>query len=343
MFEYRPVQTRMRLRRRLPDEYRSSRLGRTLFLGITAQLLWLACCFWAYIVVAQTFDYEGFIVTASVNPMRVLVVVAALGGLALLLPRRLSNPADYVVVALFDISYVPFCTYWALTNQPWWQCILVTGYWGLVLLISRVPLSLKPYYVEGAQSMAFLIARGLVLLGGILIVAGGHLTLRLPLGDVYAVRDVWFSEGSWMSTYLFPWLANIVLPFLLVHAWKNRRVVGLLILGFAAYMLFTSTGMKAYLFMPALVAVVLVVARWRPPSLLVPVGLGVFASALILLDKVTGSAEWVSLGLRRAMFLPARLTSVYLEFFVSVPCVSTPYDRKSSGTAGDGCEQWACR
>jgi hypothetical protein len=321
MRQYRLVQTGVRVRGRLLAAYRGSRPGHRLFLGITVQLVWLICCCWAYTVVARTFDYEGFTITASVNPVRVFVVVAVLSGLALLLPRRFADPADYVVVALFDISFVPFCTYWTLSNQPWWQGILVTGYWALVLLISRVPIRLKAYYVEGAQTIAFLVARGLVLLGGILILAGGHLTLRLPLGDVYAVRDVWFAEGSWMSTYLFPWLANVILPFLLVHAWRNKRVGELLILGFTAYMLFTSTGMKAYLFMPALVAVILVVARWRPLSSLVPAGLGVFASTLIVLAKVTGSAEWISLGLRRAMFVPARLTSVYLEFFAVNPIV----------------------
>lgn len=293
--------------------------GSAILLGLTAQLSWLLCCFLSYSVVAQTFAYEGFVIVTPVDAARLVVVVLALIGLSFLLPRRLANPADYVVVGLFDISFVPFCTYWALSSQPWWQGLLVTIYWGLVLIVDRLPLRLTSRYVEGAQSAMILTAIGLTALGVVLIVAGGHLTLRLSLGDVYAVRSTWASEGSWISTYLFPWLANTLLPLLLVHAWKKRRLGEVLVLGFTAYMLFTSTGMKAYLFMPALVAVVLLVSAWRPPTSIVPVGLGIFAGAMLLLDTITRSVAWSSLGIRRILLVPARLTSVYLEFFTVNP------------------------
>ena len=291
------------------------------FLGLTGQLLWLLCCIWSYVVVVREFGYEGFVIVAPVGAMKLIVVVLGLVGLSLLLPRRLANPADYVVVVLFDISFVPFSAFWALSNQPWWQWFLMMAYWGLVLLVSRLPIRLPAYYVKGAQNTMFLVANGLVVLGAILIVAGGHLTLRLPLSDVYAVRALWASEGSGMSMYLFPWLANALLPLLLAHAWKNRRLGDLLVLGFTAYMLFTSTGMKAYLVMPVLVVLVLVFAEWRPSSSLMPIGLGFFAGAMILLDKVTRTLTWSSLGLRRSLFVPARLTSAYLEFFATNPLV----------------------
>ena len=297
------------------------RFGRALVLGLTAQLLWLLCCLWSYTVVAQMFRYEGFVTVAQPDAMRLFFVALALIGLSFLLPRRLASPADYVVVALLDISFVPFCAYWALSNQPWWQGLLVTTYWGLVLLVDRVPLPPTVHYVKGAQNTMLLVASGLVVLGGILIVAGGHLTLRLPLGDVYAVRTVWASEGSGISMYLFPWLANALLPLLLAHAWKNRRLGELLVLGFTAYMLFTSTGMKAYLLMPALVAVVLLVAHWLPPSSIIPIGLGILASTIVLLSNTPGGTVWISLGLRRSLFVPARLTSVYLEFFAANPVI----------------------
>jgi len=297
------------------------RFGRALFWGLTTQLLWLLCCLWSYTVVARTFQYEGYVIVAPVAATKLLAVVLALIGLSFLLPRRLASPADYVVVGLFDISFVPFCTYWAFSNQPWWQGLLMTVYWGLVLLVSRLPVRLPTYYVKGAQNTMFLVARGLVLLGAILILAGGHLTLRLPLADVYAVRTVWASEGSWMSMYLFPWMAFVLLPLLLAHAWKNRRLGELLILGFTTYMLFTSTGMKGYLFMPGLLVVVLLLAKWQPSSSFVPIGLGAFAGTMILLDNITRSINWSSLGLRRIFFMPAHLTSAYLQFFAANPVI----------------------
>jgi hypothetical protein len=296
-------------------------LGRALLLGLAAQLLWLVCCLWSYTIVSETFGYEGFAIVAPVGAMRLTIVALTLIGLSLLLPRRLANPADYVVVGLFDVSFVPFCAYWALSNQPWWQVLLVTAYWALVLLVDRFPLRLAVRYVLGAQNVMFLVARGLVLLGATLIVAGGHLTLRLPLGDVYAVREVVARDGSWMSTYLFPWLANALLPLLLVHAWKSRRLGELLVIGFTAYMLFTSTGMKAYLFMPAVTAAVLVVAERRSSSSIIPVGLGFFAGTMVLLHNITGQVVWASLGLRRVLFVPAQLTSVYLDFFTANPVI----------------------
>ena len=285
------------------------------------QFLWLTCCFLSYGFVVRAFGYEGFVLVAPVDATRVTLIVLALAGLSFLLPRRLMNPADYVVVALFDISFVPFCAYWTLSSQPWWQWLLVTGYWALVLFISRVPLHFATIQLKGVRRMTFLVARGLVVLGAILILAGGHLTLQLPLGDVYAVRAVWATEGSGMSMYLFPWLAHVLLPLLLAHAWEKRRFGELLVLGFTAYMLFTSTGMKAYLIMPVLVVGVLVIAKWQPSSSLMPFGLSAFAGLMIILDKITRSLVWTSLGLRRAVFVPARLTSVYLEFFASNPTI----------------------
>ena len=293
--------------------------GRAILAGIAVQLLWLVCCMGSYVIIAQTWQYQGFVVAARVDAAKLLVAALALVGLSLLLPRRLKGPADYVVTGLFDISFVPCCTYWALSNQPWWQEALIVSYWGFVLLVTRIPIHARTYYVKGAQDVMFLAARGLVLLGAILIVAGGHLTLRLALSDVYSVRAVWASEGSGLSTYLFPWLANALLPVLLAYAWRNRRFGELLILGFAAYMLFTSTGMKAYLFMPVLVAAVLVFAGRRPPSWMVPGGLSLFAGAMFLLDSVTGTNGWSSLGIRRVLLIPAQLTSVYLKFFTANP------------------------
>lgn len=298
---------------------RTPSFGNSLLLAISAQLLWLTCCLWSYRVVARNFGYEGFVIVTSVETARLVVVVLALIALSIMLPRRLANPADYVLVALFDISFVPFCCYWALSNQPWWEELLVIGYWSLLLLASRLPVRLHALRVKGAESAFFLVADGLVLLGGVLIIAGGHLTLRLPLGDVYVVRSLWGSEGSGMSMYLFPWLANALLPMLLVHAWKGRRFVELLVLGFVAYMLYTSTGMKAYLIMPVLVVVVLLIATWQPSGSFMPAGLAVFAGATVLLDRVTGTLVWTSLGLRRAVFLPAQLTTVYMDFFSHHP------------------------
>jgi hypothetical protein len=293
----------------------------TLFSGIVLQCMWLICCLWAYTAVVRAFGYEGFVVVTPVDVSRLVAVFLSVIGLSLMLPTRLANPADYVVIALFDISFVPFSAYWVLSDQPWWQGLLVAVYWVLVLIISRVPIHVQRRYLKGAQSTAFLVARCLVILGAILILAGGHLTLRLSFSDVYAARYAWGSEGSGMSMYLFPWLANALLPVLMAHAWKNRRPLELVALVFTAYMLYTSTGMKAYLVMPALIAGVLVIARWRPSGSFVPFCLGVFASVMILLDRVTHGVFWTSLGLRRAIFVPARLTSVYMDFFAVNPTI----------------------
>ena len=303
------------------DGGRAAGTQSALFQGVLLQCAWLACCLWAYAAVVRAFGYEGFAVVTPVDVSRLIAVFVSLIGLSLMLPPRLANPADYVVIALFDISFVPFSAYWVLSNQPWWQGLLVAAYWGLVLLISRVPVRVQRRYLRGGQSTAFLVARCLVILGAILILAGGHLTLRLPFSDVYTARYAWGSEGSGMSMYLFPWLANALLPVLMAHAWKNRRPLELLALVFTAYMLFTSTGMKAYLVMPALMMGVLVLARWRPSGSFVPFCLGVFASVMILLDRVTHGVFWTSLGLRRAIFVPARLTSVYMEFFAGNPTI----------------------
>lgn len=300
---------------------RSLGMGSALFQGTMLQCLWLTCCLWAYVAVVRAFGYEGFVIVTPVDVSRLVAVFLSLIGLSLMLPSRVANPADYVVIALFDISFVPFSAYWVFSDQPWWQGLLVAVYWVLVLLVSRVPIHVQRRYLKGAQSTAFLVARCLVILGAILILAGGHLTLRLPFSDVYAARYAWGSEGSGMSMYLFPWLANALLPVLMAHAWKNRRHLEFLVLVFAAYMLFTSTGMKAYLVMPALMMGVLVIARWRPSGSFIPFCLGVFASVMILLDKATHGVFWTSLGLRRAVFVPARLTSVYMEFFAGNPTI----------------------
>jgi hypothetical protein len=321
MGQYRRIHAAMRAHPGLSRTLQRPGLSRGLLLGLTAQILWLLCCLWSYTVVARTFAYEGFVVVAPVSTAKLCLAGLALAGLSVLLPRRLGSPADYVVVGLFDISFVPFCAYWAISNQPWWQGLSMVTYWGLVLLVDRIPLRTTLHYVKSAQNSMLLVASGLTVLGGILIIAGGRLTLRLPLGDVYAIRDIVAREGTWMSTYLFPWLANVLIPLLLAHAWKNRRPSELVVLGFTAYMLFTSTGMKAYLFMPALVAVVLLLARWRPSSSSIAIGLGIFASTMVLLGEMTGSVAWSSLGLRRVLFVPAHLTSVYLEFFSTNPVI----------------------
>lgn len=300
---------------------RTSSLGSALLPAIAVQLFWLLGCLWSYLIVVQKFGYEGFVLVAPIGAVRLAAVALALVALSVILPRRLVNPADYVVMALFDISFVPFCSFWALAGQPWWQLLLMVTYWGVVLLVTRLPLRSAASYLKGSENVMLVVTGGLVVLGGILIVAGGHLTLRLSLVNVYAVRAVWTSENSEMSGYLFPWLANAVLPLLMVHAWKNRRLSELLVLGFTAYMLYTSTGMKAYLLMPILVVAVLLIVEWRPPSSIVPIGLVFLAGTILLLGNTSGGEFLMSLGLRRALFVPAQLTSVYLEFFAVNPFI----------------------
>ena len=295
--------------------------GQALVWGPLAQLLWLACCLGAYVPVMREFAYSGFVVVTRPDVTQLVFAAVALLGLSFLLPRRLTSPADYVVVGLFSISVAPFYAYWFLAGQPWWQGFLVTGYWCTVLLIDRFPFRSGIVRLKGTEQALFVVARGLVALGCVLILSEGQLTLKLSLADVYTARAAWASQIPHVSGYVFSWLAYAVLPILFAHAWRNRRFSEFVVLGFFAYMLFTSTGQKSFLFMPMLVMAVVFLGAWHPGTSIVPMGLGVFVIAMVVLGSVTGSIMWVSLGIRRTLFVPAHLTSAYLKFFNVNPVI----------------------
>lgn len=286
------------------------------------QLLWLVCCLVVYVLaVAPLFAYSGLIMAPQSDATKLVFAAVALTAFSFLLPRRLASPADYVIVMLFDVSLVPFYAYWFLSNQPWWQGCLVTAYWCVVLLVDRFPFHPRLRHVKGAQGAAFLVAWGLVVTGGVLILSTGHVTLGLSLADVYTVRAVWAAEASGISGYVVPWLAYAILPALLAHAWQKRRFGELLVLICAAYMLFAATGAKTFLFMPIVVVGVMLIAAWHPAGSLVPIALGGLVAVMVFMGSVSGSPFWVSLGIRRLLFVPARLTSVYLDFFSKNPVV----------------------
>jgi hypothetical protein len=84
---------------------------------------------------------------------------------------------------------------------------------------------------------------------------------------------------------------------------------------------YSSGGNKTALFSPVALAAVYLLFRFRdrPGGAAVVVAAPVVSVAMVLLDRLSGSADWVSLIVRRFLVTPGLLTAGYVQVFDDVP------------------------
>lgn len=194
----------------------------------------------------------------------------------------------------------------------------------LTVLISRRRAPAEPLRASVSPTTFWLIIGGFsaVTYGYVAFTIGISLDF-LSLFDVYDQRSD-YREALAESTilgYLVSNQANVVNPLLIAWGVTKRRWPLVIIVIVGQWALYSATGFKTVLFSIAAIALLLVLFKFdrRPRLLLMMWG----ASALVLLarfvDDLSGSIVLTSIFARRFLFTPARLSSIYYDWYSNNP------------------------
>ena len=285
---------------------------------------------WSYANVESVlYGSTGFHYHSPPVPFQILAFFMAIAPAAWL-PIALDRPSSVCLWMLYLTVIVPtmFIPYHVLAVPPHEVVALPAALLLCFILLiagSGLPLWELPNIKLRRRTLEMVLAGLALALVGLLVVSSGGLKLNLSLEDVYsrrfAARD-FLTAGSLLG-YGVAILSRSLVPLSLSIGFLRRNF---LLLGCgvtAAAVMFSLAGAKKDFFMPLFLMLLAIVVTRFPKRFGHAVVLGsfglVFISAMqyIWLDHFQISAYFV----RRQIFIPSLLTSLYWDFFTENPYV----------------------
>ena len=151
---------------------------------------------------------------------------------------------------------------------------------------------------------------------------GGLRHFSLDIGSVYELRDLAAREIPSLFGYIFSNIANVLMPVGLILSIRMRRYMLAALIMASAVVLFGMTQHKSVLFTPFAVAILyFFFVMGRSPYLIAGAFLSISLIAIaevVYVHDVTQSSDvpyFNSLIVRRLLFTPVMLDSLYTDFF----------------------------
>ncbi len=269
-------------------------------------------------MIGHVYSYEGSIYLS--DPIRIpfsyfLVMISAY----VVGKFNLDRVAGFFCVGLFCLLIVPGIIYFMRTDvEPWKLLLLVGGY--LWLLTGCHVFRKFRFKIKGVGRGRFALYAVVFLItaatyGLAVYYWGGK--INLDISKVYEVRDDFLRNKNFLLGYLVIWQGNIINPFLFYFAMQKKHFfLAGAVAGLQAY-LFSITGVKLFLF--SLVFSFFVARFSKRFNLLFPVLLSVIVILSCLIYRYAENVWFLSLFVRRTLFIPAQITFQYIDFFHSNP------------------------
>jgi hypothetical protein len=255
-------------------------------------------------------------------------LVAALGGSAFL---GMSVPARFdtrgmIVTALNYLFFVPAVVYISFSGLQIYHIISFIFVFVGVYYISSLkmsPLAIAPL----RQSSIFLVIFVLIMFAITSQAAfGGLHYFSLDIEKVYEFRNISAEEVPGIFGYIFSNASNVLIPLALTLALRFKRYFFAALIVVCATILFGMTHHKSVLFTPFVVVVLyLLFATSRSSYILGIAFLAIPCIAIaevLYIHYVLGAHQagyFTSLTVRRVLFTPAMLDTLFLDFFEHNP------------------------
>ena len=267
-----------------------------------------------YFVISPVWSYSRF--TLDINVIKCIESYLLLFIIFILMPKAKEKLSNIMVWLLILLSYVPMLTLFAFMDQPRVYMYAVTGFWALVFLLLKLPVvSFAPLKNSQSKIIRYSIFIGLTGIVFFLIYKYLGIFFNFDLTKVYDIRREYRAIGIPFAGYLFNWLAYIVNPIFFALFLVKRKWIWVGLIIFLQILLFSVTGLKAFLFALPFVLVLMWIVNRKNPLAYMAIGLtgiillGMFSYWLV--DDV-----WISsLSTRRALLAPAQLSFLYYDFF----------------------------
>lgn len=270
------------------------------------------------------YSYMGFQLI-DWSMMNVLIGLLLTIILAILLPKRLQVPSDFVSWLFFLMVFVPSCSIPFLTgvSDEYFLFLISSG----VIILTIGSLSKLPRYhfsnytIKYGTFITWLFSFSFIFYGLIFITYGVHFSITLDsFSDLYDVRADYKGKSSRLSVYALNWQAKIFNPLIILIGLMNKKYYYLLFGVIGQIILFFITGLKSI-----------------PFSILLVIGLYIFMNNLAIIYFKISLSLFVlvllsiyfyyflnisflfEIVVRRTILIPGLLSGYYFEFFTQNP------------------------
>lgn len=307
--------------------------------------------------IAPAFSYLRY-TYRDPDPVHYGVAILLVVALALILPRRISQPSHVICWLLFVVAVAPSIVVPQYTDVLRSDDALEVALWVFVSFLPVATLGTRRA-VRGSVPRVIVSPSafwtGLTVLAVLVfayVVSQVGITFDLPsLSDVYGVRAEYAAteaSSSKLLSYSTPLLANVISPLLMARGLLARRWIWLAAGLLGEVFIFSFTGYRSALLSPLAVFAVWLLFRRRekPAAVMVLVGVVLLTLATWGLDRLFDTLEFTSLLVRRFLITPGLLTGAYVWLFADIekahlshsflsPFFQYPYSREPPQLIGE--------
>lgn len=242
----------------------------------------------------------------------------------LLLPKKNSLVSAVVIQFIWVLIYVPFSSFFAMTNGNFVWFMLFTLFWSVTGVLCQLNFSFKaimsPLDISSFQLFSFSGLAGALVLG--LLILSFGLILNFDLFSVYEIREQNSMREAPTLNYLTNWVAKVLLPFILLFSYVKIKpgfnFISLIFLIFL-FLFFSITGHKIFLFTIPLLFATYFFLKSGNFFLFFMLSISGATAVGLMLYIFMGESSVLSLFLRRSLFLPAQISFHYFDFFQNNP------------------------
>jgi hypothetical protein len=277
-------------------------------------------------VIAPFWSYRGLVYTPAG-----LAAILSAGGLAavpvLWMPLTIRRPSVVTYYLLYLFVVVPTCIVPVYTRQLDGPATLalqtaVLACFATLGTVYKLPLlQLRVRRFSPADFLMLILVLSGICYGIIFLFAG--LPHSIPgLSEVYDVRAATkaYVGSNWSVGYAMDWQSNVLNPLLIGYGLISRRLwaVAMGILG--QLVIYSIGGTKTVVFSILMLLCMFVVLRGTANVYLRLVGaIAMLVLAATVVDLASQSSVFTTLFVRRMIFIPGQLTTLYFDFFSNHP------------------------
>lgn len=238
------------------------------------------------------------------------------------------RPYDILITVLFYIYYIPLNSSFYLNDQSYLYCVFSSAYWLLLLLFSAVFDRCKSTNVDKTMSfdMDLLIKNKVFIVCMLLITFGciaygykyNGLTLSLDIVDIYDKRAEFTGTTSLLESFLFNFGGNIIIPLFMIYSLNKKRYLYFAVSIFAQLAIFSVAAQKSQLLVIFVVLIICLAKKMKFYDKIHRSIPWAFFSLLLIskMELLLGkSAIIFSFLVRRLMYIPSWITTMYYDFF----------------------------
>jgi len=264
--------------------------------------------------VSPLYEYTGF--SLDLNMVKLFESYISLTVLFFCLPQGEKKISTVGFQLLFLLMIVPSLSLYALINGPRIYLYFFIASFCLTMSTVKIFPIVKMKKIKNANFILFFLLGIIsIFVYIVLLKLNGVPNLRaIALSTVYEIRSE-VNYGSEIMGYLLKWQANVINCFLIGLAWYKRKYfVMLLVLGLQV-VLFLICAHKSFLFSPFLVLFLLYAIERKQLMLFSLASLVIVILFCFALYELKVTNFPASMFIRRVLFVPARISFSYYDFF----------------------------